>query len=280
MAWARHMDGWKHARSCQKRLCRISSKALHHRSLQKAMAKDRCNVPSVRLPAAGGHVLVADGQLHWCAICGARGKLHSIGNQRCGGSKKDKWAKKAHTLADLQHHSHGHQRMASGDVIWCNICCTYGTYRGCGLARPCPGPPRMGAGGGMWQRLRLLRHNKHPKEGNSLPEAIPEVRWSMLTISNVNTAMDESRTRDKIRALKVALSSSGGSTALPVSKLEQVKLRVMAKQHSAESRLAQSSTRNPCTGISPSSSMSRFEALRQRIKQKEMSATGELHEPE
>ena len=132
----------------------------------------------------------------------------------------------------------------------------------------------------MWQRLRLLRHNKHPKEGKRLPEATPEVRWSMLTISNVNTAMDESRTRDKIRALKAAPSSSGGSTALPVSKLEQVKLRVMAKQHSAESRLAQSSTRNPCTGISPSSSMSRFEALRQRIKQKEMSATGELHEPE
>ena len=156
--------------------------------------------------------------------------------------------------------------MASGDVIWCNFRGTYGTCRGCGLAKPCPGPPRMGAGGGTWQRLRLLRNNKHPKDGKWLPEALPEVRWSMQTISNVNTAMDESRTRENIRALKSTPSSSGGSTVMPLSKLEQVQLRVRAKQHSAESKLEKSSSRSPCAGSSSSSTVSRFEALRQRIK--------------
>ena len=107
----------------------------------------------------------------------------------------------------------------------------------------------------MWQRLRLLRNNRHPKEGKSIPAAIPEARWSMLTIPNVNTAMDESRARDKLRALKVAPSSSGASSALPLSKFEQVKLRVLAKQQSTASRPSQSSTRIPCTGISSSSSV-------------------------
>ena len=45
-------------------------KALRHRSVQQAIAKDRRSDAPVRLPSEGGHLLLADGQMHWCAMCG------------------------------------------------------------------------------------------------------------------------------------------------------------------------------------------------------------------
>lgn len=54
-------------------------KALQHRSVQKALAKERRNETTVRLPSDGGHLLVSDGPLQWCALCGTKGLIHQIG---------------------------------------------------------------------------------------------------------------------------------------------------------------------------------------------------------
>ena len=225
--------------------------------------------------------MVADGLFQWCAICGARGTEHGIGNQKCGGPRWERWAKKAQVLAEdvHPHSSQGHQRMISGEVVWCNLCGTYGTHRGCGLAKPCPGPPRMGPGGGMWQRLRLLRANRHPKDKRWLPEAIPEARWSMQNNSAVSIAMAEARSRESTRAQKSGPSSASTLTTAPLSKLEMLRLRVRAKQIKAENRLSDNPGRSAVTGSSSASATSRFETLRQRIKNKELAARDVLHLP-
>ena len=53
-------------------------RALQHRSVQKALAKDRCKETTVRFPSDGGHLLVSDGPMQWCALCGAKGLIHQI----------------------------------------------------------------------------------------------------------------------------------------------------------------------------------------------------------
>ena len=166
--------------------------------------------------------------------------------------------------------------------MWCDRCGAYGTHRGSGLAKPCPGPATMGAGGGKWQRLMLLRSGRHPKERTWLGTPIPEARWSMATVSDVNIALIEIRRRNAILGQKAADQATVQTT---VSRLERVKQRVKAKElvnkgsKAEENRSEDSSLRGECTG-GPSSKVSRFEAMRRRIKCKEMEAKGFVHDPE
>ena len=99
----------------------------------------------------------------------------------------------------------------------------------------------------------------------------------MQTISSINAAYAESRHCESASE-KELLTSASSSTKL--SKLEQVKQRVRSKLQCAESRLAENFSLSTCTGSLSSSSISRFEALRRRIKRKECEAVGELHVPE
>ena len=121
-------------------------KAMQHRRMQEVLKLDRHKEPVVRLPSEGGHVLVSVGKQHWCALCGSKGPLHLVGRQRCSGAKRDRWLQKALEAKDLPQlsddQSRGHLRMMSGQVVWCDRCGAYGTHRGCGLARPCPGQRR------------------------------------------------------------------------------------------------------------------------------------------
>ena len=54
-------------------------KALQHKGRQGALKLDRRQQPAVRHPSEGGHLLVADGTQHWCALCGIRGTLYKLG---------------------------------------------------------------------------------------------------------------------------------------------------------------------------------------------------------
>ena len=104
----------------------------------------------------------------------------------------------------------------------------------------------------------------------------------MTTISEVNIALTESRNRSAIVEQKKA-DSAVEQTA--VSRLEQVSRRVRAKELSDKGSAAEtaggadSSLRGECTG-GHTSNVSRFEAMRQRIKYKEMEAKGLVHDPE
>jgi hypothetical protein len=172
--------------------------------------------------------------------------------------------------------------MMSGQVVWCDRCGAYGTHRGCGLAQPCPGHATMGAGGGKWQRLRLLRDGRHPKDKSWLGTSLPQASWSMASVSSVNTALTEVRTREAVVAQKTAPTSS---TSIASMRLMQLQQRVRAKELAtkgrlvAHDRIAINSSQSTCTG-SPSSIVSRFDALRRRVRTKEMAAQGELHLPE
>lgn len=267
-------------------------KAMQHNKQQEVLKKDRCIEPSIRVPSEGGHVLVSDGQLRWCAMCGTRGFLRSIGQQKCSGTKRDKWFQKSfeptEKVQQPEYNSLGHLKMMSGQVVWCDRCGAYGTHRGCGLARPCTGHATMGAGGGKWQRLLLLREGRLPKGKSWLGAPIPEARWSSASVSNVNIAVTETRQRDEILAQKsgATCAQEKAKSCLPlVSRLEQVKRRVRAKEHGADkspaaaNRLADNSSRSACTGMS-SSIASKFEAMRLRIKMKELAAMGEVHVPD
>ena len=128
----------------------------------------------------------------------------------------------------------------------------------------------------MWQRLRLLRVGKHPKDKIWLGDPIPEPKWSTQTVSEVITAISETRQRENAREAKSGPAAST-STATKISKLEQVKLRIRAKLHCAESGEAESSTLSTCTASSSSSTVSRFGAMRRRIKTKEVESKGVLH---
>ena len=137
----------------------------------------------------------------------------------------------------------------------------------------------MGAGGGKWQRLLLLREGRHPKDKTWLGAPVPEANWSMATVSNVCIALTETRKRDSVIEQKSTYSSS---SACKVSRLEMVKRRVRAKESAegcrvvVENKIADGSTQNACVGL-PTSAMSRFETLRLRIRIKEVEALVERH---
>ena len=135
---------------------------------------------------------------------------------------------------DLSVQTQGHLRMISGHVVWCDRCGSYGTHRGCGLARPCPGHATMGAGGGKWQRLLLLREGRHPKDKTWLGTPIPEAHWSMATVSQVGIALSETRKRDNLVAQK---SAPPFSSAIKLSRLEMVRRRVRAKECAERGRV-------------------------------------------
>ena len=233
---------------------------------------------------------MADGKLHWCAFCGIRGTLQKVGQQKCGGTKRDQWLQKsmAKTMdnSDLDLCSPcsapaatGHVRMLSGQVIWCDRCGAYGTHRGCGLARPCPGPAIMGSGGGSWQRLSLLRRGYHPKDKKWIGAPVPECAWSMATVSSINIAISETRKRDRILDQKVVAQPTSEQN---MSRLQLVQQRIRRKEleatgrQSCENGCSDASSRTTCAGM-PVSKLSRFEVMRLRIKAKEVSAMGESH---
>ena len=256
-------------------------KAMQQRGRNQAEAGKRRWPPlATRPPSDGGHLLVSSGLKQWCAFCGVTGYLHEIGHQKCKGTKRDQWH--AAPSDDPRPEATTHERMLSGSVVWCDRCGAYGTHRGCGLAKPCPGPATMGAGGGKWQRLMILRNGRHPKEGTWLGTPIPEARWSMATVSDVNIALIEIRKRNAILGQKVADQVTVQTT---VSRLERVRQRVKAKELVNKGNKAEgtgsedSSLRVECTG-GPSSNVSRFEAMRRRIKCKEMEAVGLVHDHE
>ncbi len=136
----------------------------------------------------------------------------------------------------------------------------------------------MGAGGGKWQRLLLLREGRHPKDKTWLGERAG-ANWSMANVSNVCIALTETKKRDSEIEQK---STSPPSSAFKVSRLEVVKRRVRAKESAGgsrvviENKIADSSAQKACAGL-PTSVMSKFEALRLRIKTKELEALGERH---
>ena len=139
----------------------------------------------------------------------------------------------------------------------------------------------MGNGGGKWQRLLLLRAGKHPKDGQWIGLPVPESAWNKTTFSDVNTALQVVCGKDKIVNQKVVAqaASSEGST----SRLERVLLRVRQKEAATTNRVirgnhfAEGSSFSSSTGLLVSSG-SRFEALRRRIRDKEIRAQGELLE--
>jgi hypothetical protein len=128
----------------------------------------------------------------------------------------------------------------------------------------------------------LLRSGHHPKDKQWIGLPFPEVSWSATTVSDVNLSLQEGRVRDKIVEQKLAISASSSSN--PVSRLESVRLRIRQKEAMMlkngvvlENHIAaSSSSRSTCLGARVSSS-SRFEALRQRVREKEIHAKGIQH---
>ena len=169
--------------------------------------------------------------------------------------------------------------MLSGQVVWCDRCGAYGTHRGCGLARPCTGQATMGRGGGKWQRLLRLRAGRHPRSKEWLGSPLPEARWNLSTVSSVAIALAETRRRENLVDRKVSCPQSGVRKA---SRLEMVKWRVRAKEAAGadakviENKIALSSHQKTCLGL-PAPAISRLEALRLRVKSKEVKALGERH---
>jgi hypothetical protein len=258
-------------------------RALQHRQVRSALKEDGAADRAIRLPSTGGHLLVCDGQLQWCAMCGVRGQLSKIGHQRCSGLKREQWLQKSLKVAgDATPNADcalGHLRMLSGKVVWCDRCGAYGTHRGCGLAKACIGQATMGAGGGKWQRLRLLRSGRHPKSKEWLGSALPEARWDLTTVSSVAIALAETRKRQSLVDNKVAYQQSGQQSS---SRLEMVKWRIRAKEAAGtvdrviENKIALSSHLNTCVGL-PTPVLSKLEALRLRVRSKEAKAMGERH---
>ena len=71
-----------------------------------------------------------------------------------------------------------HQRMRSGDVVWCNLCGGWATATARLLARPCAG--RLvckGVSGSRAHGLRALRRDRHPSTGDYIGQTCPEHAW-------------------------------------------------------------------------------------------------------
>ena len=79
--------------------------------------------------------------------------------------------------------------MLSGHVVWCNVCGAFGSQRGRGLARACPGPAQIGGTGGRAQQLRRLRAGYHPKDRVRLPNAVPQSSWTEDELSHAQKSL-------------------------------------------------------------------------------------------
>ena len=106
---------------------------------------------------------------------------------RCSGSAASQWAVAARTIAKNGGvDGGGHDRMLSGQVIWCSTCGSYADLRVGGLTEACTGKDTSPwKGGGKRGQLALLRKNIHPRNGKLLPPPIPE---TMLAIDAAATA--------------------------------------------------------------------------------------------
>ena len=116
-----------------------------------------------------------------CTICRVASAKPRFCMTRCKGSAADKWAKAAVTMADNGiADGGGHERMLSGDVIWCNTCGSYADLRADGLTQPCTGK-HIGPwkGGGKRGQLTDLRRCIHPKSRSTLPPPIAEATMAI-----------------------------------------------------------------------------------------------------
>ena len=64
-----------------------------------------------------------------------------------------------------------HNRVYSGDVVWCSICGCYADSKAKGMADLCNGKPdKHDDGGGMWGQRNKLYRRCHPKTGGLMQE--------------------------------------------------------------------------------------------------------------
>ena len=184
--------------------------------------------------AQGGHELIREGARWRCVSCRVAGQWSTLAQQKCSGEVAMKWAKRAQETirasgaATDQVVSHGHKRMRSGTIIWCNVCGAYGENLGDKLARRCTGIASTG-GGGSGQRLDALRRGRHPKTGVFLGNAIPEPLWGAFanaTSSGSGTTppgaggergQDQSDGRSRLLALRQRIRAKEASGRCPGS---------------------------------------------------------------
>ena len=161
--------------------------------------------------ALGGHAMDASPNGSWqCRCCRVRAKKwNDIAPKRCGGSAAAAWAKAALALSDRGvHASGGHQRMLSGELVWCIKCGAYGDGKAIGLRLPCTGNPRASWSDGQIvhnatgraTNLWLLKANRHPQSRLPLPTPVPEFSWSeSSSATGIQTAVIANAARPKPR---------------------------------------------------------------------------------
>ena len=179
-----------------------------------------------------------------CTLCRLTStKWHSFAPARCPGSAASKWADKAVTAADnAQTTGAGHQRMISGDVVWCRTCGCYADALARGLATACRGKPDGNNSGGRVAQLKLLRAGRHPLTREMLPQAIDEEGGCMAYDRSVKVGAEglEARrigrmpTSAEQRAYPNAESSSYAGPSDAAAKMRARLERVRAKQRAAE----------------------------------------------
>ena len=151
-----------------------------------AKTKGKKTTASARPPALGGHTLEEhsrSSERAWrCTLCRqVSAAWNSFAPARCPGSAAVKWASKAVTAADKEANTGpGHQRVISGDIVWCRSCGCFADAMARGLAGPCRGKPGSANSGGRFAQLRRLRSGRHPVSRELLPPAIDEEGKCML----------------------------------------------------------------------------------------------------
>ena len=181
---------------------------------------------------------MSDDKQHWCATCGTRGPIRKIGQQFCEGTKRDKWLQKSIAVVDDEQRSENH---ALGHLRMMSgqvvWCDRCGAY---GTHRGCglahPCPGRVVMGAGGVKWQRLLLL----REGRHPKDK----SW-------IGAPLPES-------AWGLTTVSNINTALTEVRKRNRV--------------IAQKAVAPP----SSSSSATRLELVRQRIKEKELAASGRL----
>ena len=148
--------------------------------------------------------------------------------------RSEEWAEKARArpVVELETEVAApklHSLMRSSDVVWCCLCGSFGTHRGRGLARSCPGPIPPGKAGGRAQQLKKLNAGVHPKDGHYIGAAMPQHRWTRSENDLVNRVVyhiEQDRTGyndDNCDPTSSRPASHSGG----VSQLDKLKQRVL-----------------------------------------------------
>ena len=229
-----------------------------HERTARLVASGHCNKRTLRTPVVpvppeqSGRTVVGDKRVVRCAVCRVRGTRRKLASTLCPGFADVAWRHPTNqeagipgfgrdpptTTNDVGSVGIEHHLVTTGQILWCSRCGAYSGNRTRALSSACPGPlsdALRAINGGRTQQLNRLKRGLHPCTGQPIAPHHPAPEGVYLqTAPRGNSPLSTSALR-----------------------MHAMRRRVRAREGRADSP-------------PPAVQCSNFEALRARVRQREL----------